>query len=859
MVLQRETPLTIRGWASPGEKITLSFKNNRWNTKASTDGLWTITLPPQQPGGPWEMTFTGKNTLKLKDVMVGDVWICSGQSNMVLPMERVKEKYPEDIAGANYQEIRHFFIPTLTNLAQPQEDLPSGSWKSATPENVLNFSAVAYFFARRVYEKYHVPVGLVNASVGGTPIEAWLSEEGLKDFPELLGTVAINKEKSKNPGREISVPMNNRNDGTPADKGLSQSSKWFENEYIPEGWKPYTVPGYWEDQGVRDLNGIVWFRKEFDIPVSMTGVPARLFLGRIVDADIVYVNGKQVGNTTYQYPPRRYTLPAGILIPGKNTLVVRVINNAGKGGFVPDKPYFLESGGQKINLSGDWIYKVGAVYTPGPINLIASAQNQPAALYNAMIAPLTGYRAKGFLWYQGETNTGNPGAYRKLLPALISDWRTKWNQGTLPFLFVQLANFMEVNHLPEESSWAELRDAQFSALSVPNTAMAVTIDSGEWNDIHPLNKKLVGERLAIAALRLAYGDQTVVYSGPVYRSFEVSGDSVILKFDQTGSGLVPSDGEPLNRFEIAGTDGKYRIADAHISGDKVVVRNKSIPHPEHVRYAWADNPEGANLHNVEGLPASPFRTFNPDSADTKAWNGKTCCVVLTYDDGLNVHLDNAIPLLDSLGMKGTFYIPAAHEVFRARAEDWKRAASNGHELGNHTLFHPCNGALPGRSWVNPDYDLQNYSVQRFMDEVKTCNLLLSGIDGLKERSFAYTCGDINAGNDSFKALIGKEFTAARGVRSALNNIQTVDLSNIDSYMINGENGEYLISLVKKAMDGHALLVFLFHGVGGEHNLNVSLPAHRELLQFLKKQEDKIWVTTLLDAGKHISRYRIKNE
>ncbi|HNX78439.1 MAG TPA: sialate O-acetylesterase, partial [Prolixibacteraceae bacterium] len=663
MVLQRETPLTMWGWATPGEKVTLSFRNHRWTTKSSADGKWEINLPSQQPGGPWEMTFTGQNTLTVKDVMVGDVWICSGQSNMVLPMERVKEKYPEEISKAYYPQIRNFFIPTSTNLAQPQDDLPSGSWKPATPENVLNFSAVAYFFARKVYEKYHIAIGLVNASVGGTPIEAWISEEGLKDFPELLETVAANKEKSKNPVKVIPVPTRNSISGALADKGLSESPKWYEKSYAPEGWKPYTLPGYWEDQGVRDLDGIVWFRREIELPESMTGVPARLFMGRIVDADVVYLNGKQVGNVTYQYPPRRYSVPADLLKPGKNLIVAKVTNTSGKGGFVPDKSYFLEANGQKINLTGEWQYKVAEVFPPTPAIPVFSAQNQPDALYNAMIAPLTGFRAKGFLWYQGETNTGNPGAYRKLLPALIRDWRSRWNQGELPFLYVQLANFMEVNYLPEESNWAELRDAQLSALSVPNTAMAVTIDAGEWNDIHPLNKKAVGERLALAAFRLACKDPAVEYSGPVYRSFEVSGDSVILKFDHSGSGLVSSDGKPLNRFEIAGANGKFHLADARISGDRVVVRNNMIPHPEQVRYAWADNPEGANLYNREGLPASPFRTFNPDSANTKAWNGKTCCVVLTYDDGLNVHLDNAIPLLDSLGMKGTFYIPAAADVF----------------------------------------------------------------------------------------------------------------------------------------------------------------------------------------------------
>jgi peptidoglycan/xylan/chitin deacetylase (PgdA/CDA1 family) len=237
------------------------------------------------------------------------------------------------------------------------------------------------------------------------------------------------------------------------------------------------------------------------------------------------------------------------------------------------------------------------------------------------------------------------------------------------------------------------------------------------------------------------------------------------------------------------------------------------------------------------------------------WQGKSCTVVLTYDDGLNVHLDNAIPLLDSLGLKGTFYIPGAFRGFQKRINDWKKAAANGHELGNHTLFHPCNGSIPGRDWVSPDYDLSHYTVSRFMDEVKACNFLFSLVDGKKERSFAYTCGDMNAGNESFKEQIKGEFIAARGVHSAMNNIQTADLANINSFMINGESGEQMVSLVREAIETNSMLVFLFHGVGGEHSLNVSLPAHRELLEFLKKNEDRIWVTTLFDAATYIRNNR----
>lgn len=873
MVLQREIPLKIHGWAYPGEKVTLTFRNKNYRVTTGRDSTWAITLPPQKAGGPWEMTFRGQNILKVSNILFGDVWICAGQSNMVLPMERVKEKYGQEIAAARFPAVRHFFIPTATSLQGPQKDLPPGVWKDANPQDILGFSAVAFFFGKAVHEKYGVPVGLINASVGGTPIEAWISEEGFREFPVILQTIDRNKtprpvrvrpEAGSAPQKEpaggsaasptsgaLAIPPAEK--PLPADRGERES--WQSPDYIPVGWKPFTIPGFWEDQGIRNLDGVVWFRREIDLPASMAGLPARLFMGRIVDSDFLYVNGQQVGNITYQYPPRRYTVPAGLLKEGKNLIVSRVTNNSGKGGFVPDKPYFLEAGGQRIDLRGEWYYKVGQVFTPGPWMPQFSAQNQPAALFNAMVAPLVGYAAKGFLWYQGETNTGNAPGYRQYLPALIRDWRNQWGQGELPFLFVQLANFMEVDYLPAESQWAELREAQRLALAEPHTAMAVTIDLGEWNDIHPLNKKDVGERLALGAFRLAYGDTGVVWSGPLYKSSIVSGDSVLLAFDHVGGGLVSRDGEPLGRFEIAGADGKYYPAEARIVGNTVSVRHKAVPRPERVRYAWADNPEGANLYNKEDLPASPFQTWDPEVADSRPWRGKSCAVVLTYDDGLNVHLDNVIRQLDARGMKGTFYIPGNSGPFRNRSAEWKRAAANGHELGNHTLFHPCDGSQPGRSWVNPEYDLSHYSVARFMDEVRAANLILEGVDGRRSRSLAYTCGDTHAGGQSFKEEVMKTFPVARGVHGKMEDIMTVDLSNVGSFMINGENGEQLIALVRKAMESHSLVVFLFHGVGGEHNIDVSAEAHRELVQFLKENEDKIWVTTLLEAATHINKYR----
>ena len=562
-------------------------------------------------GGPYSMEITASNKIIINNILVGDVWICSGQSNMVHYLDLHKERYAEEIARANFPEIRQFLVSTKTNLEGPADDLAPGHWKSANPEDVKRFSVVAYFFALKIYEKYHIPIGLINASVGGTPIEAWTSEEGLKEFPEMLNTIRKNKDRAyvDSINRAAMADLRVRARKKEEDNGLTGSETWYDSTYIPGNWHNIYIPGYWEDQGVRNLDGVVWYRKEIEIPVPMTNVAVKIAMGRIVDADYFYINGILVGNTTYQYPQRRYTVPPGVLKPGKNVFVIRVLNNSGKGGFVPDKPYYLSAAGQTIDLKGDWQYKVGEVFSDNRnVTGGISAQNQPAALFNAMIAPITNYAIKGILWYQGESNAGRPEEYKKLLPALIRDWRHQWAQGDIPFLYVQLPNYMDVNYSPEESNWALLREAQSEALDLPGTGMAVTIDLGEWNDIHPGNKKPVGDRLALVALKVAYGEQDVVCSGPTYQSSRIEGNKVIITFNNTGGGLISGNGEDLNHFAVAGPDKKFKWGRAIIENNTVVVWNDNIPDPAYVRYAWADNPDFANLCNKEGLPATPFRT-----------------------------------------------------------------------------------------------------------------------------------------------------------------------------------------------------------------------------------------------------------
>jgi sialate O-acetylesterase len=614
MVLQRNVENSIWGWASANEAITVIFNGKKYKTKASREGNWKIKVPKMKAGGPYTMKISGTNSLEVKDILIGDVWLCSGQSNMVHQMDIHDVRYADEIKNANYPEIRHFKVSTKPELSGPATDVPDGNWEKAVGDEIRPFSAVAYFFAKKIYEKYHVPIGLINASVGGTPIEAWISKEGYKEFPEVLKIIEENKDTAF--VKSHSGSPGNRTVQKLSDKGLIGEKKWYEVDFKPKDWRQINIPGYWEDQGVKDVNGVVWYRKEIDLPRSMSGTEATVFLGRIIDADDLYINGNKVGNSTYQYPQRRYDVPAGVLHAGKNIFVIRVTNNFGKGGFVSDKPYCIFNDRDTIDLKGYWQYKVGDVFPPfdrsafrnnGTGDRRINPQNEPTALFNGMVGPYTQYSIKGVLWYQGESNAGRPEEYLGLMKALVSSWREVFGNPGLPFIYAQLPNFGDVTYLPTESGWAALRKSQLKALTVPNTAMTVNIELGEWNDIHPDNKKDVGERMALAAQKLAYGED-IVYSGPLYKDHTIESDKVIISFANTGSGLVTDDGEELSEFAIAGEDKKFVWANAKIEGNKVIVWSDKIDTPRYVRYAWADNPDNPNLYNKEGLPASPFET-----------------------------------------------------------------------------------------------------------------------------------------------------------------------------------------------------------------------------------------------------------
>lgn len=601
MVLQRNQKLNVWGKADAGEKVEVKFLNKNYKTIADPTGNWKITLPEQKAGGPYTMTI---NEITLKDILIGDVWLASGQSNMELPMRRLIPLYADEIKNANNQNIRFFTVPQKYNFKSPQTELDGGKWEATNPQTILNFSGVAYFFAKELSQKNKVAIGIIHASLGGSPIQAWMDENSLKKYPEYLDEAKKwqNDELIKSTeSTEQAMSKAWYTELNQSDIGLNQH--WENFDLNDSDWKTMQIPGSWEDKE-GSFEGSVWFRKEINLTKNQAGKAAFLNLGRIKDADVTYINGTKVGNVTYEYPPRWYDIPAGVLKEGKNIIAVRITNGSGKGQFIADKPYYLEIGGNKIDLKTEWKYKIGA-----KMEKMAPGQTfirwKPTGLYNAMINPLINYNIKGAIWYQGESNTGKPKEYGDLLTTMILDWRNKWNQKDMPFFTVQLANFMEPKTQPVESNWAELRDQQCQvSLSVPNTGLAVIIDLGEWNDIHPLNKKSVGDRLALQALKVA-DKKNIIADGPMYQSMKVEGNKIILFFKNGTDDFAPV--SELKGFAIKGQDGKYEWAKAKIEGNRVIVWNDTVSSPVSVRYDWADNPDG-NLKNKAGLPASPFTT-----------------------------------------------------------------------------------------------------------------------------------------------------------------------------------------------------------------------------------------------------------
>lgn len=514
MVLQREQPIKVWGTADAGESVQVKFLKNAtptgvkggklkvaYTVTADANGRWTLTLPAMKPGGPYILQV---NDIELKDILVGDVWLCSGQSNMELPVSRVTDMFRDEIAAYENTNIRQLKVPNIFNFHAPQADLPDYvAWKPLTQENVMNFSALGYFFAKAMYEKNSIPVGLINSSWGGTPVEAWISEEGLKVFPKYINDKRQYEDdaylKSIKQTEGLSFYRWNTSLYR-GDAGLHEATPWYAANYNDKDWKTVDLFSTdWGTNGLNPINGSHWFRKEVEVPQDWNGKEATLRLGCIVDADSVYVNGTFVGTISYQYPPRIYTIPAGVLKAGKNTVTIRLISNNGYPHFVKEKPYKIICGNEEVSLQGEWKYRLGASMPPAPGMMFFCYK--PVCLYNAMIAPLQNYGIRGVLWYQGESNVDRRNEYAALLTVLIADWRSTFDNPELPFYIVELADFLSKDDISGRQAWAEMRKEQAKVAETNrNTRLIRNSDLGEWNDIHPLDKKNLGQRAAESAL-----------------------------------------------------------------------------------------------------------------------------------------------------------------------------------------------------------------------------------------------------------------------------------------------------------------------------------------------------------------------
>ncbi|WP_417939168.1 sialate O-acetylesterase [Flavobacterium sp. RS13.1] len=605
MVLQREKQIPIWGFADANESIEVRFNKQIKKTTADKNGKWTLNLSPEKAGGPFELIIIGKNKITIKNILVGEVWICSGQSNMEFQVSKTMNAEKE-IADANYPMIRHFGV--VQDLSgTPKDDLKQGKWEEASKENVGNFTAVGYYFARKLYSELKIPIGIINTSWGGTNVETWTSREAFQNSPDFKALIADLPVMNVDSISELyAVQMKERVEkiqGNPVNTDNEGSFK--ETTFNDSNWGELNTPGLWENQPLGNLDGVVWMRKTITLSAEDLKSKAVLSLAKIDDEDITYVNGIEVGKNTVYDTKRVYTIPANVLREGTNVISVRIVDTGGGGGiYGEDFDLKLTLGTKIIPLDGKWKFKVIAVKTA------LSPNSYPSLLYNAMVNPLVPFAIQGVLWYQGEANVWRANQYKIAFPLMIQDWRTKFNQGNFPFYFVQLSTFDEFGGNSKKGSrWAELREAQSETLKVPNTGMAVTTDIGNAKDIHPTNKQDVGLRLAAIAMNSIYGKKRV-HSGPTYKSQEIKGGQIILTFDNIGSGLSTPNNNELKGFEIAGADKVFHSAKAIIKDNKVIVSSDQVQNPVAVHYGWADDDTQINLFNKEKFPASPFRTDN---------------------------------------------------------------------------------------------------------------------------------------------------------------------------------------------------------------------------------------------------------
>lgn len=602
MVMQQKSEITIPGSAKRGAtvKITPSWNNQTIKAKADKEGKFTAKLATPEAGGPYSITFDDGKKLTLHDVLVGEVWFCSGQSNMEMPVEgwgKVMD-YRREVASANSPQLRLLQVKKSTSYS-PQEDVEvsMGGWRSATPASVPEFSSIGYFFGRELNNRIEIPIGIIDCTWGGTPIEAWSNYEMLADLNEFKP--------------QLQQIADNNFDASALEAVYQQQLADWESKAIPQDptieaqsmtWAEMPVPGCWEESVLPAFDGIVWMRKTINLPESAAGKPAVLNLACIDDEDITYLNDTKIGATSNYAAPRRYQIPAGVLKAGENTILTRVLDTGGGGGIygnadevcllIDDQPY---------SLAGNWDYAVSSDFADFPPRPVSPKDcGYPTVLYNAMMHPITVMPVAGVLWYQGCANVGRDQQYSKLFKGMIQDWRKQWNQPQMPFYFVQLAGYLLPRRFQPDSQWAALRQAQADALELDNTAMAVAIDLGNPDDIHPKNKQEVARRLSAIALDNVYGISTD-WRAPAPKETKKDGRYMRVTFD--GPVTMYGGGQG---FVMQGSDGSWAVAyGRQIAPDVIEVSSDEVADPVELRYDWADYPEG-NLRSLSGLPVAPF-------------------------------------------------------------------------------------------------------------------------------------------------------------------------------------------------------------------------------------------------------------
>jgi sialate O-acetylesterase len=610
MVLQRGKPDVMWGWSDPGDTVRVEIGEHSATATAGPDRRWQVKIQPPAAGGPYTVRITGHQTVELHNVLVGDVWLCGGQSNMGLPL-RFTANADDEIKAANYPDIRFFTVGG--HPAYHHVDVIDGNWRVVSPDTASRISAVGYYFARKLEQEIHVPIGLVIDAVGGTPAESWTSEAALRPLHDFDVPLAeLDRLKAENVPEYGNYIMHwyDRYD-------IGEKNNWAASDFDDSSWKSVPVPGGFAELGVPDTPAVVWFRRQITLPDPLPAGRAMLHLGEIERMDTVYVNGKFVGGSAWVENPRVYPVSDAIK-PGQNVIAIRVLKTKPDGGFLskPEDLNLVLGNQNSIPLAGQWKAKLSIDARP-PQPLPIAYENwpvMPSVLYDGMLAPIAPLSISGAIWYQGEQNSPRGYQYRKLLPVMIADWRSLFDQGDFPFYIVSLPAFTKRSAVPVDGDdWTETRESQaITAATVPNSCLAVTIDTGDPDNIHAKEKQPVGDRLALCALAKYYGKK-VVYSGPTLESVERLSGSIRLYFAHTDGGLVAHGGK-LEEFSIAGDDRKWVWADARIDGDTIIVSSSSVPNPTQVRYAWQSNP-AATLFNGAGLPAAPFRT------DT--WPGET--------------------------------------------------------------------------------------------------------------------------------------------------------------------------------------------------------------------------------------------